>query len=101
MSYRIGDHVVYCKSKVSTHPGPRAREVYAAEHGEHYNYLVEKYWTVADIRPDGTLVLATRRGKRHECPSDDPNLRPANLLESVFFRHRFPRLPAPVGGTAQ
>ena len=52
-----GDPVVYQLSKVSTDPGPRAHDVHPAEFGETYQYLVDKYWKVADVLADGMVVL--------------------------------------------
>jgi hypothetical protein len=87
-----GDPVVYQLSKVSTDPGPRARDVHPAEFGETYRYLVDKYWKVADVLPDGQVVLVTRRGKRHVVHADDPRLRPARWWERWLYRSRFPDL---------
>ena len=89
-SFRNGDPVVYCKEKVSTRPGPRARDVHPAERGDDYSYRVDKFWTVVEIRNDGRLVLRTRRGKLHVLDADDPHLRPASLWERLRFRGRFP-----------
>jgi hypothetical protein len=41
-----GDYLVYRKPKVSPRPGPRARNVQAAENGDDYYYEVDKFWTV-------------------------------------------------------
>lgn len=87
-----GDAVVYQISKVSTDPGPRAKDVHPAEFGETYRYLVDKYWTVAEVLPTGELVLVTRRGKRHVLSASDPCLRPARWWERLIYRSRFPDL---------
>jgi len=87
-----GDAVVYHLSKVSTDPGPRAKDVHPAEFGETYSYVVEKYWTVAEVLPNGQLVLVTRRGKRHVLSAADPCLRPARWWERWLYRSRFPDL---------
>jgi hypothetical protein len=90
--YQQGDPVVVCISKFSTDPGPRARDVHPAPAGETYSYLVDKYWRILDIRDDGTLLLATRRGKRHTISPDDPRVRPARWWERWFLNDRFPSL---------
>lgn len=57
--------------------------------GETYRYMVEKYWIVDRVLPDGSLVLRTRRGKEHVVAVDDFNLRRPNLIEKLFRRNRF------------
>jgi len=90
--FNVGDLVVYRKPKRSTNPSPRAKDIHAAPHGEDYAYMIEKYWSVAEVRDDDTIVVSTRRGKRHQLRIDDPLLRKANLLDMIFRRSRFPQL---------
>ena len=90
--YAPGDPVVYHKTKYSPTPGPRAREVSPSPHGDNYGYVVDKYWLVKECRPDGVLVLITRRGKEHVIQEDNPNLRHANWWEKFVHRNRFPDL---------
>lgn len=102
---RAGDWVIYRKTKFSTHPGPRAQNVLPAENGDEYAYTVDKFWIVADIRPDGSLLLKTRRGKEHSVRPNDPSLRKANWWERWRYRSRFDgiaeSLPASGAGTTQ
>jgi len=88
-----GDWVVYRKQKRSSRPGPRARIIGAAEKGDTYAYLVDKYWVVVKVA-EGRLTLRTRRGKLHEIDSDDPRLRKANLWERWALGHRFRAIDA-------
>lgn len=90
--FQPGDPVVVCLSKFSTDPGPRARDVHPAPMGETYSYQVDKYWRVLEIRDDGALLLATRRGKQHTISPEDPKLRPARWWERWLFNDRFPSL---------
>lgn len=92
--WRPGDLVIYRKTKFSRHPGPRARDIAAAPHGDTYSYLVEKYWVVVSVHPEGEIELQTRTGKRHTCNSSDPNLRAASWWERVIHGHRFPKVEA-------
>jgi hypothetical protein len=85
-----GDFLIYRKSKVSPRPGPRARNVQAAERGDDYYYEVDKYWTVADVLDDGRLVAVTRTGKQVYLTPEDENLRKAGWLERFRHRRRFP-----------
>ncbi len=85
-----GDAVVFCVSKFSTDPGPRAEDIHPAEHGDTYSYLVPKFWRVEQLNSDGSLILVTRRGKRHTVHPTDPRLRAANFWERWFYRNRFP-----------
>lgn len=87
-----GAPVVYRKTKYSVHPGPRAQNVSPAKHGDSYAYYVEKPWRVLKRTPDDKIVVKTRRGKRLELDANDPNLRPASLLDRFRFRGRFPAL---------
>ena len=89
--FRPGDVVVYRKPKCSRHPGPHARNIRPAVHGDLYSYLVEKFWRVVAIHADHRLVVRTRRGKQHAIRASDPNLRRAHRWERLLFWHRFPR----------
>ena len=73
--FRPGDVVLYRKQKSSLRPGPNARNIQPAVHGDIYSYSVEKFWRVVAIQPDHTLVVRTRRGKQHTIRANDPNLR--------------------------
>ena len=90
--FRVGDRVVYRVTKNTAHPTPRARWISPSARGEFYSYAVDKHWVVRETRPDGTLVLETRRGKIHVISASDPVLRPASLWERWRLRDRFPRL---------
>jgi hypothetical protein len=84
-----GDWVVYTKPKFSTTPGPRAKEVAPNRHGEGYTYIVEKFWVIDDVLPDGRLKLKTRRGKENVLRAGDANLRRARWWERWCYRDRF------------
>lgn len=86
--FQPGDWVIYRKTKFSTHPGPRAENISAAENGDLYVYTVDKFWIVEAVE-NGVLTLRTRRGKRHSVKLPAPNLHKANLLERWWFRSRF------------
>lgn len=91
--FQPGDWVIYTKAKFSTRPGPRAKEISPAEHGDNYSYLVDKFWVVAAPETDGsTLLLRTRRGKTKLVEANDPNLHRATLWQRLFYRNRFPRI---------
>src|SRR5262245_258267 len=92
--YEPGDVVVYRKQKRSLHPGPHARDIYPAPHGDEYSYWVDKFWRVIAVEPDNTLVVRTRRGKEHRLPADDPALRRAHWWEWLLLWHRFPAFSA-------
>ena len=87
-----GDVVVYRKSKHSTRPGPRAKDVQPAATGDDYSYYVDKFWAVAEVRDNDTLLLKTREGKSHEVSADDPNLRAVTWWDRLWFGSRFPAL---------
>lgn len=88
-SFAKGDWVVYCKTKYTTHPGRRAKNIEAAESGDSYSYSIDKFWIVANVLADGKLLLQTRRGKQHLIDADDPNLRPATLWDRIRYRAYF------------
>lgn len=83
-----GDLVVYTKTKFGSRPGRRARSVWPVPHGEGYSYLVDKLWVVVDQRPDGQLLLRTRRGKLHLVDPEDRSLRRATWWDRLRFRSR-------------
>ena len=89
--FRAGDPVIYRKFKYGSSPGPRATEIAPDPRGELYAYHVDKYWIVFEQLDDTTLVVLTRRGKRHRVRLDDPNLRRPNWWERWYYAARFPR----------
>jgi hypothetical protein len=89
--FRVGDWVIYCVTKQTPHPGPRARMVSPARAGDLYAYAVEKQWIVAQVQDDGRLLLSTRRGKQRLVSASDPALRRPSLWERWWLRNRFPR----------
>lgn len=98
--FRRGDWLVYRKTEHSTRPRPRARGVVPSPRGDTYAYCVDKYWIVREQRPDGSLLIQTRRGKTFTLAGDDPNLRRPRWWEYLFCRGLFPTLtqtstPAP------
>jgi len=95
--FKVGDPVVYRRTKHSTSPGPRAEEIDPASKGDLYTYKVDKYWVVNDVKPDGTVEVRTRRGKTHVLNRDDRKLRHATWLERLFKADRFPTPDAPQG----
>jgi hypothetical protein len=94
--FRPGTVVVYRKQKSSPHPGPHARDIQPAPHGDDYSYTVDKFWRVVAVVADDTLVVRTRRGKQHTIAASDPNLRPTHWWERLFLRHRFPTPSLPL-----
>ena len=92
--FKPGDVVVYRKQKFSVHPGPNARAISPAAHGDYYSYCIDKFWRVVAVQPGGELVLCTRRGKQHTIAAADPALRRTHWWERLLFRHRFPSWPA-------
>ena len=89
-SLKVGDQVVFTKSKRSVSPGPRARQVSPDQKGNLYSYVVDKYWTIKEVHSDGTVTLITRRGKEHTLAQDTPGLRRARLWEKLLLKNRFP-----------
>ncbi|MCM2372237.1 hypothetical protein [Aporhodopirellula aestuarii] len=87
--YQPGDWVIYRKQKSSTSPGPRAENIHAAPRGNLYRYTVEKFWVIDSVGDDGTLLLRTRRGKRHQVAADDPLLHKARFWERWIHSNRF------------
>lgn len=92
--FRVGDHVVYHKSKMSTQPGPRAADVRPLRHGDGYSYFVDKYWTVSSVIDDHTIEVKTRTGKRHKLDIADPSLQKAGTVQNLLFKNRFPEVVA-------
>lgn len=91
-SWEPGQWAIYRKSKQSTTPGPRASRIQANSKGESYSYVVDKFWVVQNVLPEGELCLRTASGKTHQVPLDDPNLRRPTILERFLWRDRFARL---------
>jgi hypothetical protein len=90
--FKKGDLVVYRRLKITTHPGPRAHAVNASPNGDDYNYFVDKFWIVADVLADQSVLLKTRRGKTHVVAQHDLNLRHASLWDRIRYRTRFNEL---------
>lgn len=88
-SFSPGDWVIYHKTKWSADPGPRAQNVTPASSGDQYVYNVDKFWVVEETLEDGSVVLITRKGKRHVLNSELPSLKRANWFERLRHRSRF------------
>ena len=89
--FQPGEVVVYRKVKSSARPGPHAKDIQPAPHGDTYSYSVDKFWRVIGVQPDNMLVVLTRKGKQHTVAANDPNLRRVHWWERLLFWHRFPR----------
>ncbi len=83
--------MIFRASKSGPRPGPRAESILPSTHGDDYSYLVDKYWVVHEVRPDGSLVLRTRRGKLHVVTAMSPGLRRPSWFERWLYRDRFPQ----------
>lgn len=90
--FQVDDRIVYRKTKSSLRPGQNARLIAPATNGDGYSYCIDKFWVVASVFPDGSLLAKTRRGKLHRLNPSDPNLRRATFLETFFDGTRFPSL---------
>lgn len=97
--FRKGDPVVFEMTKHTPHPGPRAEGVEPDAHGEFYRYRVSKFWVVAEVMPDGQIMVRTRRGKTHLISPDNPHLRRPSWWERLRHRTRFPDVASlpPIG----
>jgi hypothetical protein len=89
--FEVGEPVMFRVTKRSPHPGPRAIHVEPEPLGEGYTYDVDKFWVVQEVRPDGRLVLRTRRGKQHVVHADHERLRPARWWDRLLYGDRFPQ----------
>ncbi len=97
VKFAAGDWVLYRKLKHSPSPGPRATEISPAPNGELYTYVVEKFWIVEEVLPDGRLRLRTRRGKSHLIDASDSNLRRVGWWNRWFYRARFREVESSTG----
>ena len=88
--FRPGDRVIYRKPKLSAHPGPHAQDIHPAPNGDTYTYCVPKFYRVVAMRPDHTIVVRTRWGRRRTLAAPDAALRRAHWWERLFFAGRFP-----------
>lgn len=98
--FHRGELVVYRMQKYSSHPGPRAANVEPEPQGERYVYHVDKYWVVADVAADGSVLVLTRTGKQRRLPPGDSRLRAARWWERWLLRGRFPSLPTENSGVS-
>ncbi len=96
-TFKPGDSVIYRVTKTSRSPGPRARNVVPAPHGDDYTYHVDKFWIVERVLGPGRLLVRTRRGKRRLLSSDDQNLRRPSWWELLLHHDRFPAIEPEYG----
>ncbi len=89
MKLKAGDFVVYQKEKISTHPSPRAENVFPSRHGDTYSYVIKKFWKVLRVFDDETIEVETRCGKRRTLVYGDHCMRKAGLWQRLFFKDRF------------
>jgi hypothetical protein len=87
--WKPGDWVVYRLSKHGRSPGQRAQQVSATRKGESYNYVVDKFWVVEEVKPEGQLVVRTPGGKCRTVDSADPNLHRARWWHRFQWGSRF------------
>ncbi|MEM9366718.1 MAG: hypothetical protein AAGD07_12050 [Planctomycetota bacterium] len=87
--WQEGDWAVYRKSKRSKNPGRRAAGIKATSKGETYAYVVDKFWVVTRVLPNGDLLLKTAGGKKHQISPSDPNLLRPGWLTRLRWRDRF------------
>lgn len=88
-TFKHGDLVIFSKTKYSLRPGPRAKNIDPAQHGDTYSYQVDKFWMVVEQVSD-QVVLMTRTGKKHQLDVNDPNLRRPRWWERLWYHNRFP-----------
>lgn len=88
--YKSGDPVIYRVTKSSACPGPRAKDITPAEHGETYTYQVDKFWLIDQLLDGNRALIRTRRGKTRIVELSDVNLRPARWWELLLHRAQFP-----------
>lgn len=96
--FRPGDWVIYRKTKHSSRPGPRAQNVAPSPNGDEYAYTVDKFWIVTEVHGDGSIVLQTRKGKKHVLSADVPNLYVPNFLQRWWYAQRFENVAKAVPG---
>ncbi len=84
-----GDFIIFKKWKSSTHPSPRAKDLYPSPMGETYWYRIDKFWKVIRVIDSHTLEVETRRGKRRRVANDESSLRKVGLLDKWLHRDRF------------
>ncbi len=88
MRVKVGEFVIFKKSKASTHPSARAKNIQPARHGDTYYYIIDKLWKVVQVTDD-KIEIETRRGKRQWMDKHTPLLRKAGLLDRILYRGRF------------
>ncbi len=88
MKIKVGQFVIFRKSKTSTRPSPRAKDLRPAKHGDTYTYIIDKFWKVVQVFDDDTIEIETRRGKRNRLSANDPLLRKVYPWERLIFRNR-------------
>src|SRR5215467_589543 len=81
-NFKPGDCVIYRKPKFSVHPGPHARDIHPAPHGDSYSYWVGKWSRGIAVRARAVVVRA-RRGGRRALAAAVPALRLAHWWERL------------------
>ena len=89
MKLKVGDFIIFRKWKSSTHPSPRAKDIHPTQYGDTYYYGIDKYWKVVEVLDDHTIVIQTRRGKKHRIETNDVRLRKARFLDRLLHGNRF------------
>ncbi len=88
MKIKVGEFVIFRKSKTSVRPSPRAKDLQPAKHGDTYSYIIDKFWKVVQVFDDNTIEVETRRGKRSRLDANSPLVRKVYPWERFFFRDR-------------
>jgi len=87
--WKPGDWIVYRMTKHGVAPGRRAHHVSATPKGESYNYLVDKFWVIDSVSPNGDLYVRTPGGKTRVISANDPNARRARWWHRLQWGARF------------
>jgi hypothetical protein len=87
--FAVNDRVIYHQSEYSTRPAPNAHDVSAAERGEMYSYVVDRFWRVVCVNTDGTIDAVGSDGRLYNVPASDDRLERVRWWHRLTYRRFF------------
>lgn len=94
--FKVGDKVVFKKTRNRMHPGRKAHDIYPSAHGDYYTYLVDKYRKVQAVTPDGQVVLVSPKGKTQVMDAGSPCLKKAGWIDRLLHYKVFAKIRVPL-----
>ena len=90
--FKVGDKVIFKKTRNRMRPGRNAHDVAPTVHGDYYTYLVDKYRKVQGVTPEGMVILISPKGKTQVMNAGSPCLKKAGWIDRLLHYRDFAKI---------